>query len=96
VDAYVMRPRSVDAIQADWRAIDPNALVVTSPRNAQALIDAIGMNALSALDIVVAIGDTTREAIHAWPVRQAVAPEADLSTLEHWWATVTAIKDAAP
>ncbi len=93
VDAYVMRPRSISGIQADWRAIDPNALVVTSPRSARTLAGAVGTDALSALDVVVAIGDTTRRAIEAWPVRHAVAAEADLSALGGWWPAAVASRD---
>jgi uroporphyrinogen-III synthase len=73
VEAYRMCPRSPDSIAADWDAADPDALIVTSPSAAHTLIAAVGVQALSRLRAVVAIGPTTAEALAAHAVTCVVA-----------------------
>ncbi len=79
LEAYRMVPRSASEIRKDWRAADPDALIVGSASTAHALIDAIGINSLRALRIVVPIGSTTATAlaehgIVAEPPPQATYP----------------------
>ncbi len=58
VEAYRMQVRPGAAIAADWAVAAPDAVVVTSPRTVEALLGAVGLEALRAV-VVVAIGGTT-------------------------------------
>jgi len=83
VDAYAMRPRAAADIRHDWAIADPDAVVVTSPRSAGVLVDAIGTAALVSR-WVVAIGDTTSERLRGLAIPHDVAPAADLDRLAPW------------
>jgi uroporphyrinogen-III synthase len=93
-DAYVMRPRAADAIRRDWHTAQPDALVVTSPRAASALVEAIGAATLTsrrdwaATDAgavrVIAIGHTTSARLHELGIAHEVAPHADFDRLAPW------------
>ena len=62
VDAYRMVPRPAAAIVEDWTRAAPDAVVVTSPRVAETLYDAISGDRVRAVT-VVAIGATTAAAL---------------------------------
>lgn len=83
VEAYALRPRAAVDIRHDWAAADPVAVVVTSPRSAGVLVDAIGVPALAS-PWVVAIGDTTSERLRGLAIPHDVAPTADLARLAPW------------
>jgi uroporphyrinogen-III synthase len=59
IHAYRMMPRNADRIRADWQHGAPEAVVLTSPRATDALVDAVGRPALASLRAVIAIGETT-------------------------------------
>jgi uroporphyrinogen-III synthase len=83
VDAYAMRARAAADIRHDWAIANPGAVVITSPRSAVVLIDAIGAAALAS-PWVVAIGDTTSERLRGLAIPHDVAPIADLDRLAPW------------
>ncbi len=62
VDAYRMVPRPAAAILGDWISAEPDAVVVTSPRVAESLYDAISGDRVRAVT-VVAVGATTAAAL---------------------------------
>jgi uroporphyrinogen-III synthase len=77
VVAYRTAPRHAEEIAHDWREARPEAVVVTSPSAAAALVDALGPAALGSLDAVVAIGPTTPAALSRLGVEALVSPFAD-------------------
>lgn len=77
IDAYRMSRRSSECILADWTSARPDAAVVASPSVADALVAALGFEALRALKAVVAIGPATSSALTAAGVRHDVSPRAD-------------------
>jgi uroporphyrinogen-III synthase len=83
IEAYAMRPRAAAEIRHDWAIAHPDAVVVTSPRSAGVLVDAIGVSALVS-PWVVAIGDTTSERLRGLAIPHDVAPTADLDRLAPW------------
>jgi uroporphyrinogen-III synthase len=83
IEAYAMRPRAAADIRHDWAIAHPDAVVVTSPRSAGVLVDAIGVSALAS-PWVVAIGDTTSERLRGLAIPHDVAPTADLDRLAPW------------
>lgn len=83
VEAYAMQPRVAGAIRADWAVASPDAVVVTSPRSATVLVDAIGPAALTR-PRVVAIGHTTSARLHELGIAHEVAPHADFDRLAPW------------
>ena len=78
IAAYRMLPRSDDHIRADWAAASPDAVVIASPKVAASLAAAIGVDALRALRVIVAIGPTTSAALTAAGIAHHVSPRADL------------------
>ena len=76
VEAYRMVARPVPEIKRDWEQNAPDAAVLASPRTARTLIAAVGPEALGQLRAVVAIGETTAEALKAGGLRCHVAPRA--------------------
>lgn len=79
VDAYVMRPRAPHDIDADWHAAAPDAAVIASPRVAETLVAAAGVDALRALRLVVAIGATTGVALDRLGVPCEIPDRADFA-----------------
>ena len=79
VEAYRMAPRASRDIADDWRVAHPQAAVIASPSTANALIDAIGHDALASLAAIVAIGRTTAAAIRARDLDVQVSPAADFA-----------------
>lgn len=63
VETYVMTPRTAAAIRKDWKAARAHALILGSAATAQALVDAIGIEAIRGLRAVVPIGPTTAAAL---------------------------------
>jgi uroporphyrinogen-III synthase len=79
LEAYRMLPRSVREIRKEWKAGRPDALILGSAATAHTLIDAVGVDAIAALRVVVPIGPTTAAAlaehgIIATPPAQATFP----------------------
>jgi uroporphyrinogen-III synthase len=83
VEAYAMHPRGAADIRHDWAIAQPDAVVVTSPRSADVLVEAIGPIAL-VRPYVVAIGDTTSKRLRGLAIAHDVAPTADLEHLAPW------------
>lgn len=77
VEAYRMVPRVPREIADQWRRALPQAVVIASPSTANALVNAVGREALAALAAIVAIGDTTAAAIRMHTLDCAVSPAAD-------------------
>lgn len=77
VEAYAMRPRAPRDIDADWQAAAPDAAVVASPRVAELLAAAVGLESLRALRVVVAIGATTAAALDRLGIDSVTPPHAD-------------------
>ena len=77
VEAYAMRPRAPRDIDAHWQAASPDAAVVASPRVAELLASAVGLESLRALRLVVALGATTAGALEALGVAAVTPPHAD-------------------
>lgn len=77
VEAYRMCTRDRRAIAADWAAAAPDAAVIASPRAADALLDAVGGDALRHLQVVVAIGHTTADALRDRGIPALVPATAD-------------------
>jgi uroporphyrinogen-III synthase len=65
VEAYRMVPRRSEDITRDWAAAATDALVVASPKAVEVLLEAVGRDALKRLRAVVAIGETTAQALAA-------------------------------
>jgi uroporphyrinogen-III synthase len=77
VEAYAMHPRAPRDIDADWRVAAPDAAVVASPRVAELLAAAVGLEPLRALRAVVAIGATTAATLDRLGVASVTPPQAD-------------------
>ena len=77
VEAYAMHPRAPRDIDADWQAAAPDAAVLASPRAAELLVAAIGVESLRALRVVVAIGATTAAALDALGIASVTPRQAD-------------------
>lgn len=77
VEAYRMAPREATAIAREWTAAAPDAVVIASPRVAATLVGAVGTEALTVLQCVVAIGATTAAALthHGVPSVTAIAAD---------------------
>ena len=65
VEAYRMIPRRSEDITRDWVAAATDALVLASPKAVEVLLEAVGRDALRRLRAVVAIGETTAQALAA-------------------------------
>ncbi len=72
-----MEARPAVAIVTDWTTAAPEAVVVASPRVAEALVAALGVTAFAGLRAVVAIGETTARALTTAGVAHVVADQAD-------------------
>ena len=68
IEAYRMVPRPAAEIRFDWDRAAPDAVVLASPRTATALLDAVGREALASCQFVVAIGETTAQALETMGV----------------------------
>ncbi len=79
VEAYRMAPREATAIARDWRVGAADAVVIASPRVAATLVGAVGTEALTVLQCVVAIGATTAAALTHHGVPSVTAPAADFA-----------------
>jgi len=88
VVAYRMVPRPQADILSNWRAADPDAVVVASPSVVRGLVRALGAEGLSRLAAVVAIGPTTSAALAAEGVPHHVSPRADFETVAHLLRTL--------
>jgi uroporphyrinogen-III synthase len=77
VEAYAMHPRAPRDIDADWQAAAPDAAVVASPRAAELLAAAVGLESMRALQVVVAIGAATAAALAGLGVASLTPPHAD-------------------
>jgi hydroxymethylbilane synthase len=77
VVAYGMAERPGEEIRHQWRCARPDAAVVASPSAARALVGALGVEELRALEAVVAIGDTTARALAHLGVAATVPARAD-------------------
>lgn len=78
IEAYRMLPRSDESIRADWAEANPDAVVIASAKVATSLAAALGVDALRALKVIVAIGPTTSAALTAAGIAHDVSPRADL------------------
>jgi len=78
VVAYRTVPRAPAELAAEWRRAGPDAAVVASPSAAESLIAALGPETLRGLRLVVAIGDTTRDALERWQIEAEVPRRTDL------------------
>jgi uroporphyrinogen-III synthase len=79
LEAYRMVPRHATDIRIDWTTGRPDVLMLGSAATAHVLVDAIGLDAIRALRVVVPIGPTTAAAlaehgITAEPPGQATFP----------------------
>jgi uroporphyrinogen-III synthase len=88
VEAYLMAPRPADDIRADWRRASADAVVLTSPRAATTLADAVGRDTLDRLSAIIAIGRPTADALSALGLRAAVPPRADFTAAATLAATL--------
>lgn len=77
VEAYAMHPRAPRDIAADWQAAAPGAAVVASPRVAELLAAAVGLEPLRALRVVAAIGATTAAALDRLGIASVTPAHAD-------------------
>lgn len=91
VDAYRMEPRPADAIARDWAAAGADAVVLASPRVANTLAAAVGVDALSQCR-VVAIGATTSQALATLGLPHDTAGRASFEAI----AALLAAPAAAP
>lgn len=80
VEAYRMTPRSSGDIAADWHAARADAVLIASPRVADALAAAIGVDALENVR-VVAIGATTSAALAALGVTHTTPSSASFEAM---------------
>jgi uroporphyrinogen-III synthase len=83
-----MAPRPADDIRADWRRASADAVVLTSPRAATTLADAVGRDTLDRLSAIIAIGRPTADALSALGLRAAVPPRADFTAAATLAATL--------
>jgi uroporphyrinogen-III synthase len=84
VESYRTGPRDPALIREDWCAGRPHAAVVASPSAAEALVSALGADALNALGALVAIGPTTAAALAALGVASTTPARADFeAAAEH-------------
>lgn len=81
VEAYHVAPRPAEAIRAAWATADADAVVVTSPRAAAVLVEAIGAEPLQAGVSVIAIGATTHDALRELGIAAHVPPHADFAAV---------------
>jgi uroporphyrinogen-III synthase/uroporphyrinogen III methyltransferase/synthase len=65
VEAYRMVPRQPADIARDWATAAIDVLVLASPKAVEVLLGAVGHDALGGLRAVVAIGETTAQALAA-------------------------------
>jgi uroporphyrinogen-III synthase len=63
LEAYTMRPRSLDDIRHDWASLRPDAVILGSAESARRLVDALGIATLRDLKAIVPIGPTTAEVL---------------------------------
>jgi len=89
VEAYAMAPRPAEDIREDWGRVPLHAAVVTSPRSARHLAAAVGVEALGELRAIVAIGDSTAEALRSLGLVAHVPPIADLAAAAQLLATLS-------
>lgn len=89
VDAYRMEPRPAADIGRDWTAGAADAVVLASPRVAQTLADAVGIEALARCRIV-AIGATTAQAVEALGLAHQTATRASFEAIAALLATPAA------
>lgn len=86
VDAYRMEPRPAADIAGDWAAARPDAVVLASPRVAETLVAAVGIDALSPCR-VVAIGATTSQALATLGLAHETAARASFEAIAALLAT---------
>ena len=79
VEAYRMQQLPPEAIFGVWHERSPNAAVIASPSAAEALVAAVGAQALTRLDAIVAIGRTTAETLTRLGVPALVAAHTDFA-----------------
>jgi uroporphyrinogen III methyltransferase/synthase len=81
VAAYRTIERPREEIVSAWAAADADAIVVASPSAARALVGAVGVEGLRALEPVVAIGSTTATVLAGLGVAAVVPPRADFESV---------------
>jgi uroporphyrinogen-III synthase len=96
VEAYRMIPCDPGTIRADWTQAAPEGAVLTSARAVDALVGAIGRQALLALRCVVALGQTTAQRLDELGVSCAVAPEASFDAAAETMAQALAAGTPGP
>jgi uroporphyrinogen-III synthase len=96
VIAYRTEPRDAKAIRASWRAVPVDAAVFASPSAAEALIRAVGADAVARLDFVIAIGPTTAAALAAYDVAATVPSRADFDSIAELLAGCTSAHTEKP
>lgn len=74
VEAYRMEPRPAAAIRESWAIASPDALAIGSPRAVTILTEAIGVDVVSRLAAVVAIGRTTARTLRELGIAAEVPP----------------------
>ena len=88
-----MRPRAPADIAADWNAA-PDAVIFASPSAVDAIVNAIGREAVAALAAVVAIGPTTAAALNARGIPTEISPAADFTAVAQHLAGLHAARQA--
>lgn len=89
VEAYRMLSRAAGDIAADWN-VAPDAVIFASPSAMDAVVNAVGRDALAGLEAVVAIGPTTAAALIARGIAAAVSPAADFTAVATFLADLHA------
>jgi len=84
VEAYRTTALAPTDVSSAWTAFAPDAAVVGSGRSAQALIDAMGSDALRQLKCLLVVGRSTEAAFDAAGIATELMPRADFtSTATH-------------
>jgi uroporphyrinogen-III synthase len=81
IAAYRTIERSKKEIATAWTRARAEAVVIASPSAARALVGAVGVAALVRLTLVMAIGDTTRDALAGLGLAARVSPRADFDSV---------------
>ncbi|HEY6867153.1 MAG TPA: uroporphyrinogen-III synthase [Candidatus Eisenbacteria bacterium] len=96
ISAYRTVERPAAEIAEAWGPARADAVVITSPSAARALVSAIGRDALERLALRVAIGDTTRDALIRLGLDAQVAARADFESVAEMVASLVSTRRGHP
>lgn len=81
LEAYLMMPRDAADIRANWADVHPDAVILGSAATAAHLVDAVGVDALSELRLIVPIGPTTATALRERGIAASPPPQATFAAV---------------